>query len=143
MFRLMSKCADHFVQHIDKITNKNEAIECYELISKYSIDVIGNCIFGIEMNAFSDEDNEFRKMGRLILSKSWKDFLRIRIRQTMPWLYELFNYILSRSELNTFFTRIVMDTMNYREMNNVIRNDFIDLLNELKKHPDKLGDISK
>jgi len=34
-----------------------------------------------------------------------------------------------------------VDTINYREKNSITRNDFIDILRELKKHPEKLGDI--
>ncbi|XP_029175225.1 cytochrome P450 6A1-like [Nylanderia fulva] len=141
MFSLMSECADHLEQYIDKIVKKNEPIECRELTAKYTTDVIGNCVFGIEMNALSDEDSEFRRMGRLIFTPTWKNILRLRIRESMPRIYDMLSYIIPQSEVTKFFIRVVVDSMNYRETNNVIRHDFIDLLRELKKHPEKVGDI--
>ncbi|CAL1677688.1 unnamed protein product [Lasius platythorax] len=116
-------------------------IECRELTAKYTTDVIGTCAFGIEMNALSDEDSEFRKMGRQIFTPTWKNILRMRMRQSLPWLYDMLSYIMPQSEVTKFFTRVVVETMNYRETNNIIRHDFIDMLRELKKHPDKVGDI--
>ncbi|XP_025263422.1 probable cytochrome P450 6a13 [Camponotus floridanus] len=141
MFSLISECADHLEQYIEKLVRKNEPIECCEVTAKYTTDVIGTCAFGIEMNALSDEDSEFRRMGRIVFTPTWQNILRMTIRQALPWLYEMLGYILPQSEINQFFRRIVIETMNYRETNNVIRHDFIDMLRELKKNPDKEGDI--
>lgn len=143
MFSLISDCADHFEQYIGTLVNKNEPIECRELTAKYTTDVIGTCAFGIEMNALSDEDSEFRRMGRMVFTPTWRNILRMRLRQSLPWLYEMLSYFLAQTEITKFFTRVVVETMNYRETNNIIRNDFIDMLRELKNNPDKLGDISE
>ncbi|KAL0124318.1 hypothetical protein PUN28_006273 [Cardiocondyla obscurior] len=80
-------------------------------------------------------------MGRKIFVSSWKNILRLRIRQMFPWLYEVLGHIVSPTDVTKFFIRVIVETIDYRETNNVIRNDFIDMLRELKKHPDKLGDI--
>ncbi|XP_071567381.1 cytochrome P450 6A1-like [Temnothorax nylanderi] len=141
MFSLISECADNLVQYMEKITSENKPVECRELTAKYTTDVIGSCAFGIEMNALSDEDSEFRKMGRKVFNPTWINILRMRIRQMFPWLYELSAYVLPQTETTKFFIRVIVETMNYRETNNITRNDFIDMLRELKKHPDKLGDI--
>ncbi|XP_070162794.1 cytochrome P450 6a2-like [Polyergus mexicanus] len=141
MFSLISECAEHLEQYIEKLVNKNEPIECRELTAKYTTDVIGTCVFGIEMNALSDEDSEFRRMGRMVFTPTWKNILRTRLRQSLPWVYEMLSYIIAQTEVTKFFTRVVVETMNYRETNNVIRHDFIDMLRELKKNPDKVGDI--
>ncbi|XP_029669936.1 cytochrome P450 6a8-like, partial [Formica exsecta] len=144
MFPLISECAEHLEQYIKKLVNKNEPIECRELTAKYTTDVTGTCIFGIEMNALSDENSEFRRMGRMFFTPTWKNTLRLRLRQchdSIKWLYEMLNYIVTQTEINKFFTRIVVEIMNYRETNNVIRHDFIDMLLKLKKNPDKVGDI--
>ncbi|XP_025263421.1 cytochrome P450 6A1-like [Camponotus floridanus] len=141
MFLLISKCADHLEQYIEKLVSKNEPIECREIAAKYMTDVIGTCAFGIEMNALSDENSEFRRIGKMLLMPTWKNNLRLKIRRYMPQLYKILSYMIPRTEVTQFFTRLVMDTMNYRETNNIIRHDFIDILRELKKNPDKMGDI--
>ncbi|XP_025073878.1 cytochrome P450 6B2-like, partial [Pogonomyrmex barbatus] len=141
MFSLISECADHLVQYTEKVTSKNEPIECRELMAKYTTDVIGSCAFGIEMNSMSDEDSEFRKMGRKVFKPNWTNVMRARIRQIVPGLYNLLGYILPQSEITKFFTRVIVESMEYRDMNNITRHDFIDTLRELKKNPDQLDDI--
>ncbi|XP_072756852.1 probable cytochrome P450 6a17 isoform X2 [Anoplolepis gracilipes] len=141
MFSLISKCADNLVQYTEKLVSKNEPIECYELTAKYTTDVIGTCAFGIEMNALLDEDSEFRRMGRMFFAPNWKNNIRFNVRRYLPWLHGIVHYILPRSQATTFFTRVIVETMDYRELNNVNRNDFIDMLRELKRNPDKLGNI--
>ncbi|XP_071578424.1 cytochrome P450 6A1-like isoform X2 [Temnothorax nylanderi] len=141
MFSLISECADHLVDYMEKVVSENKPVECHELTAKYTTDVIGSCVFGIEMNALSDEDSEFRKMGRKIFEPTWTNILQIRLRLMFPRLYELSAYVLPQSEVTKFFTRVVVETMDYRETNNITRNDFVDMLRELKKHPDKLDDI--
>lgn len=39
-----------------------------------------------------------------------------------------------RKDVSTFFLDIVKETVEYREKNNVKRNDFMDLLIQLKNH---------
>ncbi|XP_077269211.1 putative cytochrome P450 6a14 isoform X1 [Temnothorax americanus] len=142
MFVLISECSDHFVQYVEKLVKKNEPIECVEMTAKYTTDVIGSCVFGIEMNAMSNEDSEFRRIGRSVFHPSFWDRVRISIKEYLPWLFDvLYGYILPQSEVTRFFMRIVLETMDYREKNNIVRNDFIDTLRELKKHSDKMGDI--
>ncbi|XP_036139925.1 probable cytochrome P450 6a14 [Monomorium pharaonis] len=141
MFSLILECADCLVEYMEKIVSKSESVECRELTAKYTTDVIGSCAFGIEMNALSNKDSEFRNMGRKIFTPTWKNMLRSRLRTSFPKFYNKLGYILPQTEITKFFTRIVVETIDYRETNNVIRNDFVDKLRELKKHPDKLDDI--
>ncbi|XP_077269209.1 putative cytochrome P450 6a14 isoform X2 [Temnothorax americanus] len=142
MFVLITECSEHLVQYVEKLVNKNEPIECVEMTAKYTTDVIGSCVFGIEMNAMSDEDSEFRRIGRNVFHASFWKRLRFTMKNYFPWLFDvLYGYILPQSEVTRFFMRIVLETMVYRETNNITRNDFIDTLRELKKHSDKMGDI--
>jgi len=56
----------------------------------------------------------------------------------------LLGYVLPQTEVIKFFTRVIVENMDYREKNNIIRNDFIDILRELKNYPGrKLDDIGK
>lgn len=144
MFSLITQCADRFERYIEKLVSKNEPIECRELTAKYTTDVIGTCAFGIEMNALSDKDSEFRKMGRLVFALTWENILRGRMRQLLPKrLCDILSYILPKREVTKFFTRVVVETMYYRDANNIVRHDFIDTLRDLKKHPDKVNNIGK
>jgi len=143
MFSLITQCADRFERYIEKLTSKNEPIECRELMAKYTTDVIGTCAFGIEMNALSDEDSEFRKMGRLVFASTWTNIVQRRMIQFLPWLCDILSYVLPQRKVTKFFTHVVVETMNYRDANNIVRHDFIDTLRDLKKHPDKVSNVGK
>ncbi|CAL7933199.1 unnamed protein product [Xylocopa violacea] len=141
MFPLIIKCSKHLEEYLDKLVSKGEPVECRELTAKFTTDVIGSCAFGIEMNALSDEESEFRRVGRQVFDVNFWQILRFRLRQMVPSFYNLLGYVLPPTEITTFFTKIIVDTMAYRDKNNIIRPDFVNMLMELKKHPDKLENI--
>jgi len=84
---------------MEEIATKNEPVECHELTAKYTTNVIGTCVFGIKMNAMSNDDSEFRKMGRQVFETNWKNLLKNRLKMLVLWLYEMFGYILPQSEI--------------------------------------------
>lgn len=141
MFPLILDCAKHLEQYLDKLVLREEFIECRELTAKYTTDVIGSCAFGIEMNALSDEESEFRRIGRKVFSNSFGQILRFRFRQIFPRIYNLLGFVLPPMEVTKFLTNIIVSTMKYRQENNIVRPDFVNMLIELKKHPDKLENI--
>ncbi|XP_017888037.1 probable cytochrome P450 6a14 [Ceratina calcarata] len=141
MFPLIIDCSTNFEKHLDKLVSKDEPIECRELTAQFTTDVIGSCAFGIETNAMSEEESEFRKMGRKVFAPSVAQIIKFRLRQAVPWLLTLLSYILPPSDIVQFFTKTIVGTMNYRKENNIERPDFVNMLMELKKHPDKLENI--
>ncbi|XP_076666519.1 putative cytochrome P450 6a14 [Andrena cerasifolii] len=141
MFPLIVECSDHLKIYLDKLVAKGETVECRELTAKFTTDVIGTCAFGIDMNAMAEEDSEFRQMGRKIFEVSPETIFRLKMRQYLPRIYDLLGYIIPEKNFSPFFTKIVMDTINYRKQNDIFRPDFINMLIELQKHPDKLENI--
>ncbi|XP_015434774.1 PREDICTED: probable cytochrome P450 6a13 [Dufourea novaeangliae] len=141
MFPLIQECSEHLEHYLEKVVAVGEPVDCRELAAKYGTDVIASCAFGIDTNSLSDTDSEFRRIGRTVFAGTFSQLLRFRIRQSMPWLYKLLGYILPHTEVTTFFTKVIADTLDYRIKNNVVRPDFVNMLLELKKHPDKLENI--
>ncbi|XP_015183493.1 PREDICTED: probable cytochrome P450 6a14 [Polistes dominula] len=141
MFGLLTECADHYENYLDRIIDRGEPIDCHELTAKFTTDVIGSCAFGLEMNAIGDEDSEFRKMGRSVFEVSLYNILRNRLRNSAPWLFEILINFMPRDRVTTFFKGSIVNTIKYREDNKICRNDFVNLLMELKKNPEKLNGI--
>lgn len=143
MFYLLQECADNLREYLEKFMQTHQEIDCREITAKFATDVIGVCAFGLNMNALNDEDSEFRKMGRKIfLMNRWKT-LKILMREVVPWLYEFLWPLTYDKELNEFFIEIFVRTVKYRKEHNIKRNDFVDLLMEIRDNPEKLGDIGK
>ncbi|XP_047355710.1 probable cytochrome P450 6a17 [Vespa velutina] len=139
MFPLIMECSHHLEQYINNMPDNN-IVEVYELMGKFNTDVIGNCAFGIEMNAIADDKSEFRRMGKEIFQSSLKREIREALRTSFPKLYNHLSFLFDYSKLTTFFLNIVKETMDYRRKNKFIRHDFINILMELKEQPNKLGE---
>ncbi|XP_043279817.1 probable cytochrome P450 6a14 [Venturia canescens] len=145
MFYLLVECANHLEKYLGSIydaTNAREMImEVREFTAKFTTDVIGVCAFGLQMNAMAEEDSPFRVMGRRVFSFNWKKFVQFRIRDVSPKLYGIIGPLVVDHELNNFFIDTMKQTMEFRKKNNVVKNDFVDLLMAIKDHPQKIAEI--
>ncbi|CAL7950309.1 unnamed protein product [Xylocopa violacea] len=141
MFGLILECADHFEQYLNKIVAKGGPIDCREITAKFTTDVIGSCAFGLDMSVFEDEDSEFRRIGRQIFGVDLENVIRLKLRLHVPKIYDLLGFIAPDRRFAPFFTKVVADTMKYRKENNIVRPDFINMMMELRDHPQKLGDL--
>ncbi|XP_046482187.1 probable cytochrome P450 6a13 [Neodiprion pinetum] len=141
MHYLVLECAKNLEKYLDAVVRKNEPIEAREVGAKYTTDVIGSCVFGIQMNSLNDEDAAFRKMGKRIVGGSgyWSRFVHL-LQGSSPWLFHKLKLSLTPPDVEEFFLRITKEAFEYREKNNVQRHDFIDLLRNLKNTDQKLGE---
>lgn len=141
MFPLIVDCSQHLKKYLDNVASKGEPVECRDLAAKFTTDVIGNCAFGIDMNALEDEESEFRKMGRKIFLPTLQTTMRNVLRQMAPTIYQIVGHKLQPEGVDKFFTNMVVDTIKYRKSNKIYRPDFINMLMELKDHPEKLHNV--
>lgn len=138
---MIIECASYFEKYLDKMVAQGEPVDFREVTAKFTTDVIGSCAFGINMGALSDEESEFRKIGKQIFEPSFEAIIRMKFKLMMPKLYDLLGYIVPDRRLAPFLTKVVTDTMRYRKENNVYRPDFIHTLMQLKEDPEKLQDL--
>ncbi|CAL7950311.1 unnamed protein product [Xylocopa violacea] len=143
MFPLIVQSAESLDKYLDQVAESGQSVECRDLAAKFTTDIIGSCAFGINMNALSDEESEFRRMGRQIFEKSLRQRAKNCCRQFSPFLYRTFGSYLQDHEVTTFFINLINDTVKYRKENNVSRPDFINMLMELQEHPEKIDNITQ
>jgi cytochrome P450 family 6 len=135
MFNLMTECAEQLQQYLDKPARNGDILEMKDVMAHFTNDVTGSCFFGINCNSFTDSNSEFCKMAKLMFEPSLKSNLRTMLR-TFPSfllkLLKLFHVRVLPEEIINFCTGAVNDVIEYREKNNVVRNDFMQLLIQLK-----------
>ncbi|KAJ9581448.1 hypothetical protein L9F63_023380 [Diploptera punctata] len=132
MYHLMEECAQQLKQSLDKPATNQQMMEMKEVMAKFTTDVIGTCAFGLQFNAIENEDSEFRKMGRRVFTSSFRDTLVRIIRTVCPSVLSLLKIKVMPQDIEDFFVGAVKETVEYREKNNYIRNDFMQLLIQLK-----------
>ncbi|KAK7789220.1 hypothetical protein R5R35_007046 [Gryllus longicercus] len=133
MFSLMNECATELVQFLTSEAAKCAGeLEMKEISAKFTTDVIGSCAFGLQFNSMKDPNSEFRAMGRKITSPNPSFALRFTFLQFAPKLVKRLKLRIFPSDVSAFFLNAVKETIEYRETNNVKRNDFLQLLIDLK-----------
>jgi cytochrome P450 family 6 len=134
MFSLITECAEQLKQYLDKPARNGDILEMKDIMARFTTDVIGSCAFGLNCNSFKDSNSEFRKMGKRVIERSFGGNLRRRLRQFPPFLLKLFHVTVHPQEIINFFMGAVKDVIDYREKNSVVRNDFMQLLIQLKNN---------
>nr|XP_033326774.1 probable cytochrome P450 6a14 [Megalopta genalis] len=141
MFFMIVDCANNLEKRLETLAVKGDPIDCQELTNRYTVDVIGTCAFGINMNYVSDVETTFRKIGKEFFTVSLAQQLRVSAKNIAPKLYNLLSSILPRPFGTDFFIKSVLTMIQHRKKNNIVRNDFIDTLMDIQAHPEKLENI--
>lgn len=133
MFSTISDVADKLLAVIDKQMVETGQLEVKDTLARFTTDVIGSTAFGIDCNSFDDVDSKFYKMGSKVFTlrprlisrlfrTAFKDLSRKLRMKSLP------------EDISDFYLGITKETVEYREKNpSVVRQDFINLLMELKK----------
>lgn len=132
MFYLLAECNEKFQKLIDASSRTDQPLEIRELAAKFTIDVIGSCAFGIQMNALTDEESEFHRAAKKLSKPSYKTTLWRMLRTAIPKLYKLLGVQVIDPGVTKFFKTVVSQMINQRQEHLVKRHDFMDLLIELK-----------
>lgn len=143
MFQTLVDCGVQLQNFIEEKIAKNEPLDTKELLSCYSTDVIGSCAFGIDCNSFKDPDSKFRKYGKKIFKPTKIQIARNFIIFTFPEFSRKIGLWTIPRDLSKFFMDVVNQTVDYREKNNFSRNDFMQLLLEMKNNGEKNTDGEK
>nr|AAV68097.2 cytochrome P450 CYP6P9 [Anopheles funestus]ABC87786.1 CYP6P9 [Anopheles funestus] len=120
---------------LDKYMEENYRqpdIEMKDVLGRFTTDVIGTCAFGIECNTLKTPDSEFRKYGNKAFEFNLMIFLKTFLASAYPSLVRKLRMKITFDDVEQFFLKIVKETVEYRESNNIKRNDFMNLLLQIK-----------
>lgn len=115
-------------------------IEAKALSTKFTADSVANCAYGLKQNSFKYPDSEFRKYGRKFLEPTlWKGIEQGCVILA-PKLADFLRFKFTPTEVIDFFRRMTKETVDYRVNHNIVRNDYLQLLIQLKQ---KAADVNK
>ncbi|GJQ70344.1 hypothetical protein Trydic_g22778 [Trypoxylus dichotomus] len=136
LFSFMYTIAQNMVKYIDKeIKLDGNPFDTKELASKFTSDNVAICAFGIEGQAFEDPNAEFRKIGRKIMNPSTTLALKMLLMFLFPSCSKIFNVKFIPEEAANYFKTVIRTTLQYRKENNIVRNDFLDAVTQIKAKP--------
>lgn len=132
IFSTIMEVATHFDVSVSELLKETTEIEMKELLSRFITDIIGTCAFGIECNSLADPNVEFRTMNKKAIEKPRHFALIEFLLSSNPNFGRRLHVKLIPDDVSEFIRKLVRETIEYRETNNVKRNDFMDMLIELK-----------
>ncbi|XP_063369610.1 cytochrome P450 6B5-like [Cydia amplana] len=132
MFPLIIQCAEDLQKVVKTVAQKKGSFNAVDLMARFTIDFIGACGFGVDVNSMNTENSIFKKLGKLIFTKTAIE----RLKQAMYELFpELRRYIyVSDREILLTLNKLVSAILEQRNNKPSGRNDYIDLLLELEKN---------
>ncbi|NP_001306754.1 cytochrome P450 6A70 precursor [Ceratitis capitata] len=141
MFPTMVAVSERIAGTCERIMDLGSTVEMKELCARYTTDVIGEVAFGIECNSLRDPQAIFRRMGRNIVEKPRHSLLVQAFMFTDPKRARQLRLKNFPDDVTEFFMGAVRETVAYREENKVRRNDFMDMMLELKAQRDRLNGV--
>lgn len=133
MFELVRECAiesrNFLVESKFPTVGMELPVEITDFYSRVTNDTIASCAFGLKINSLIDRNNEFFVTGcKLQHLNSLKSFLKIWCLRAFPWLFEKLHIEFVDSSIRKVFSSLVLQNIELRGVNKIIRPDLIDLL---------------
>jgi cytochrome P450 family 6 len=140
MFDTLVKCGDQLTLEMDKTVG--DSINIKDILARFTTDIIGNCAFGIDCNSLQNPDSEFTRYLKLFFTSGfWENMVGL-FTFVAPNISKKINLKIVNPILSTFFMKVIKDTVEYREKNNIHRKDFMHLLLQLKNRGKLVDDGS-
>ncbi|KOB75583.1 Cytochrome CYP6AE49, partial [Operophtera brumata] len=136
MFHLIQKCAYMFEDMMDYETRMSNVIGAKTLMTRYTMDCICSCAFGVEANtqARNAEKNPFTIIGQIVFTSSYCEAMKIIGRTLWPKIFYGLGFKWFPSKLDNFFFKLMTGVFESRNYKPSSRNDFVDLLLNLKNN---------
>ncbi|RZC42864.1 cytochrome P450 6k1, partial [Asbolus verrucosus] len=141
MLPLMKECAEDMHCYLDQ--HNGEVVETKAMMRKYTVDIISTCAFGINTRCFKNDNSEFFKMATKLVD--FRSFIRSVSILCFFFLHQfvhIFRLTFADKTASDYFIRVFNTALKEREQRKIVRNDFIDLLNNMRKL-ETIGDTYK
>lgn len=132
MFQTLFECGQELEKYYKEPANVEDILDIKEVLARFTTDIIASCAFGIQCNCLKNPDAEFRRWGRKIFEPSLNQNLRDLMYFMVPRLAIALRIPNTKPDVTKFFMKVVEETVGFRERNNMTRNDFMQLLIQLK-----------
>lgn len=143
MLQTVIQCGNQLIDHVKIIANDGDKLDIKEISSCYTTDVIGSCAFGLNCNCFVESNSKFRRHGKTILESNFFKSCKHGLIFLFPELAKLLSIKMIEPECSDFFYNIIKNMVDYRKSNNITRNDFLQLLINLKDNNKNVDVTSK
>uniref|UniRef100_A0A1L8E4F6 Putative cytochrome n=1 Tax=Nyssomyia neivai TaxID=330878 RepID=A0A1L8E4F6_9DIPT len=121
-------------QYVQRESQKEiDGLEVKELCSKYTTDVVSNCIFGLDAGSFTKEKPIIREMGKELFNTTWRLILYFIALTICPAIRNFYKINFVPKKVEKFFVGVMKEAIAFRRKTNLDRFDYLHYLLELKE----------
>lgn len=134
MFPVIRDCGKVLDEYLAKnIKNGIDVFEFRDLMARFNTNIISSVAFGMENDCINKRDHIFHKMGLKFFESNFKNSVRNLVAFIVgPKVFHKIGFKSVDDDVEDFIFAIVQQTVELREQKNFSRNDFIQLLLQLK-----------
>jgi cytochrome P450 family 9 len=122
--------SDDLMGEADRVAKNKDYMALKSVSSKLSLDMIATCAFGVEANAFTDENSPFVKNVMRIFMRENIDAVKM-LASLIPGgrhVFRLLDMSIFKPEATEFLMQTISNSMKQRRETKTRRNDLIDLM---------------
>lgn len=141
MYNTISDKGDNFIKAIER-ASQNGSVEVKEISNRFTLDVVSSVAFGMEANTLKNEHEELVKIFRHIFGDEGPSIFYFFFLFAFPKFSKFIHLRQFNKTVSDFFYNVIGGTIRQREENKISRNDFLNMLIELKNKGSIDGEIS-
>lgn len=138
LFLLMRECAEALNEHF--LSKEDVEVEMKDTFSKVANDVITSCALGVECNSLKDDTNVFYVKGKELTNFGLLQPLLFMAYMIFPKLIKSLGLKMVSKDLSNFYHDLVINNIETRERDGIVRKDVIHLLMEARNGQLKFED---
>lgn len=134
MLDLVTECTEQFCDFLkNEIKEEPVVYDTKDLFVRFATDTIATSAFGVRVNSMKDRNNDFYRVGLNLTDFEGLKAIKFYGYIGIPKVMKFFDIKVISDKDSAYLREMVHSNMNYRERNNIVRPDMINLLMEAKK----------
>lgn len=130
-FPILKNVAENFLEYVTKTRESIPDFEAKEICSRYTIDAVASCAFGIDAESFTNPDSEFQRMGyELFHPNSIAASVRTLLALFAPKIASLLRIPFVPRHVDRWFRKLIAEVMRQRREGEVKRQDLFQAMYE-------------
>ncbi|KAJ3658135.1 hypothetical protein Zmor_009893 [Zophobas morio] len=135
MFPSLLDCAEDLKIVVDEAVIKRVPVDVKEVLGRFCVDVFGETALGLQWEVLKNPQSDINNYCKNFFDSNGFRMMKIMLAEILPKsLLCAIKFKLAGTDLEQFFIKLIDRVINYREKNNTRREDFLQLLLEMKNN---------
>jgi len=142
MYLTINDLGKNLVDRYDRMGKNGETVEAKSVANRFTVDIISSVAFGMDANTLNDQHQELLDIFKEIFGAEGPSLLYFFFLFAFPNLSKKLHLRQFSKRICDFFMNVVATNIKSREDRNDTRNDFLNMLIQLKNKGSIDGEIS-